>query len=175
MECLKKEKMDLAEFSRHEDDRQRFNVYETCRELAATVQDSPGPKGTMNPMTGLVGEQPEEQFFWDTTYLNEYLGASAEKRKQLPGHIYYSKLLKFIASHFHVGELYVEYRITNCLLEGELCSFCSENPWVGPEIDMVPRPVPGENGKFIPVDETPTADRQIDDFQPRVQLAKLYK
>ena len=53
-----KEKMGLADFSRHEDDEQCFNVCETCKELAARVQDSPGPKRTMNPMTKLVGEQP---------------------------------------------------------------------------------------------------------------------
>ena len=52
-----------------------FNVYKTCEELAAKVQDSPGLKRTMNPMTGLVGELPEEHFFWDTAYLTEYLGA----------------------------------------------------------------------------------------------------
>ena len=72
-----------------------------------------------------------------------------EKKKHLPGHGYCSKLLTFIDSHFYVGELYVEYQKSNCLLEGQL------------EIELYPRPVPGGNGKFLPLNETPNVNRHI--------------
>ena len=53
-------------------------------------------------------------------------------------------------------------------LKDNFVASAQKNPWVGPEIELYPRPVPGENGKFLPLNETPNAKRQIDNFQPRV-------
>ena len=55
-------------------------------------------------------------------------------------------------------------------LKDNFVASAQKNPWVGPEIELYPRPVPGENGKFLPLNETPNAKRQIDNFQPRVHL-----
>ena len=76
-----KENMTLEEFTRYEDERQKFNVFKTCAELAGRVNDSPGPGGTLNPMIGIVCEVPEELFYWDSEYLNAYLGASQSKKQ----------------------------------------------------------------------------------------------
>ena len=61
-------------------------------------------------MSGLVSETKEELFFNDIDFLVTYLNASATKQSDiLPGHAYYTKVLKFIEKHFQVGELYMEY------------------------------------------------------------------
>lgn len=171
-----KENMTLEEFTRYEDERQKFNVFKTCAELAGRVNDSPGPGGTLNPMIGIVCEVPEELFYWDSEYLNAYLGASQSKKTGLPGYSYYTKIKAFVDTHFQVGELYMEYRKADCAVQGEeMCEHCKQCPWIENVIDRVPRPVPGENGKFLSLEETPPLTeggdrRPPDDFQPRAQL-----
>ena len=150
-----KANMSLEEFTQYEDERSQYNVYETCKDLSMRVQDAPGPKGRFYPMTGLVSEKPEEMFFWDTPYLVASINASQSAQKELPGYNYYNKLTKFLSSHFEVGELHMEYRKSDCKLkEGPFCDFCGDHPWVSDEISRVPRPVPGPNGDFLPLERT---------------------
>ena len=87
----------------------QYNGFMTCKDLAFRVQDSPGPRGSLDPMSGLVLETKEELFFNDIDFLVTYLNASATKQSDMPGHAYYTKVLKFIEKHFQVGELYMEY------------------------------------------------------------------
>jgi hypothetical protein len=49
-----KENMTLEQFTKYDESRQRYNVFETCKELAGRVTDSPGPGGTFNPIVGGV-------------------------------------------------------------------------------------------------------------------------
>ena len=118
LEEHEKEKMSLEEFAQYEEDRQKYNVFETCKDLAARVQDAPGPKGTLNPMTSMVSQPTENLFFWDSQYLTNYINASASNRTKLPGFSYYQKLDKFYQLHFQQGELYMEYIKDDCLKNG---------------------------------------------------------
>ena len=63
LEEHEKEKMSLEEFAQYEEEGQKYNVVETCKDLAARVQDAPGPKGTLNPMTSMVSQPTENLFF----------------------------------------------------------------------------------------------------------------
>ena len=135
-------------------------------------------KKTLNPMSGFTSEPLEEQFYWDTKYLTEYLAASKSNRQKLPGHSYYSKVEKFIEQHFEIGELYMEYVKCACQASGEKCKYCTEHPWIGPEISRVPRPQPAD-GELLPLSATPLTmpdgtKREVDDYQPRAQLRKYF-
>ncbi len=184
LEEHEKEKMSLEEFAQYEEDRQKYNVVETCKDLAARVQDAPGPKGTLNPMTSMVSQPTENLFFGDSQYLTNYINASASNRTKLPGFSYYQKLDKFYQLHFQQGELYMEYIKDDCLKNGndEKCSFCKENPWKATKITRVPRAKPMvDSPNFLPLNDTPVYEdidllswRKPDDFQPRAQLRKLF-
>ena len=76
----------------------------------------------------------------------------------------YSKVLAFIDNHFEMDKLYMGYRKTDCLKEGELCKFCTGVPWILDPISGLPRPYPSENGNYLSYDETPIEGRQPDDF-----------
>ena len=60
---------------------------------------------------------------------------------------------------------------------GELCSICEECPW--PRCLPGPRPYPDKSRlpefHYLPADKTPIENREVDDYQPRVQLTKLYQ
>ncbi len=43
--------------------KKKYNVLETCKDLGQRVQDAPGPRGSLNPMTGLVSSFLESPFF----------------------------------------------------------------------------------------------------------------
>ena len=106
-----KDKMTLEGFVDYEDKRMQYNVFMTCKDLAFRVQYSPGPRGSLDPMSGLVSETKEELFFNDRLFSNIFkcFTSSATKQSDMPGLAYYMKVLKFIEKYFQVGELYMEY------------------------------------------------------------------
>ena len=53
------DKMTLEDFVDYEDKRMQYNVFMTCNDLAFRVQDSPGPRDSLDPMSGLVSETKE--------------------------------------------------------------------------------------------------------------------
>ena len=157
----------------------QYNGFMTCKDLAFRVQDSTGPRGSLDPMSGLVLETKEELFFNDIDFLITYLNASATKQSDMPGHAYYTKVLKFIEKHFQVGELYMEYIKNDCSKDGATWDFCTEYPFRGPYFPRVPRPYPGDNGYFLPYASTTLvtsvgSPRPVDDKQPRLELKKLF-
>ena len=89
------------------------------------------------------------------------MNASLSARVALPGHSYYGKLTDFINSHFDNDKPYFESRL--CCKSGELCDLCEANPWIGNIIERVSRPVPGENGKYLSFEETPTGSSRSPD------------
>ena len=78
--------MSLDDFTKLEDDRMKFNVFLTCKDLVGRIQDPPGPRRSLDPMSGYVSEHLDEQFFSDTNFLTAYLSVATTKRNELPGH-----------------------------------------------------------------------------------------
>lgn len=77
----------------------------------------------------------------------------------------------------------MEYKKTGCeTLNGDVCSYCSTTPWVGPSMTRVPRPMPDHDRlpafHYLPVCKTPTnvdgKERETDDYSPRANLKKLF-
>ena len=73
----------------------------------------------------------------------------------------------------------MEYLKGSCRekLEGNLCSYCQNHPFLGQAAMRIPQPVPDLNnpGHYLSVFDTPTVDsegkpRQVDDFLPRAQI-----
>ena len=58
-----------------------------------------------------------------------------------------------------------------------LCSWCSNNRWVGPETERIPQPVPDPNnrGHFMDVFQTESTGRTPDDYLPRKCLRDLHE
>ncbi len=126
----------------------------------------------------------KELFFVDTEYLHQFLNSSAEKRKVCSGTHYFQKIEKFIANHVNKGAKYYEYIKHSCREKnGQLCSYCEEHPWIGPECRAAPRPFPNTEVlpkfQYLNVSRTPTHDngipRPADDYQPREQLKRAFK
>ena len=80
-----------------------------------------------------------------------------------------------------VAELQLEYLKGECqYTTGTTCAFCAEFPSVD-VLGQVPRPMFDDEALpelfYLPYDQTPTATadgvrREVDDFQPRVQIKK---
>ena len=82
-----------------------------------------------------------------------------------------------MTTHFEDGENYREYLKFSCQGQGEvggICSFCSK--WAGAPI--CPKPFPDHpcfpEYHYLPYKQTPKERRDIDDWQPRVQLKKQH-
>jgi hypothetical protein len=100
---------------------------------------------------------------------------------QVPGAAYFTKIEKFIESHYITGELFMEFCRDSCKEQRDdiviLCSWCSSNRWIGPETERIPQPIPDENnpGHFLDVYQTPTTGRTPDDYLPRKCLKDLHE
>ena len=121
-------------------------------------------------------------FFFNKIYLKEHQNAAQQKKTDAPGSTYIEKILKFMETHYKIGELFFEYMYHRCCTEtSKYCSFCSDQGWTSPlPIKGVPQPIPEPENPFHfkPVNETPNADangrpRAPDDFQPRANIKKL--
>ena len=120
--------------------------------------------------------------FFTKTYLKEHQNAAQQKKSDVPGSSYIKNILKFIETHYKIGELIFEYVYCGCCIETtEYCSFCSDQGWTSPlPIKGIPQPIPGaeELFHFKPVNETLTTDENgkpkvPDDFQPRANIKRL--
>lgn len=114
------------------------------------------------------------QFFHNTPYLLQFHNAGVNK-ESVPGNNYFSKIEKFMIEHCEEGENYREFLKLSCGEKvGVDCSFCNE--WIGPLIDRCPKPFPDPSClpeyHYLPYNNTPREGRNVDDWQPRVQLKK---
>jgi hypothetical protein len=61
---------------------------------------------------------------------------------------------------------------------GELCSFCNESKWTGPNMLRIPRPWPDHTQlpsyHYNHVQDTPIEEREPDDYQPRANLKRAF-
>lgn len=104
-----KETMTIDQFMEHELQIAEHNVFETSRDLANRIQDSPEPRGYLNPMSGFVSDKLSTLFFSDTKYLVDYMNAPT-KGKRCPRYYYYAKISCLVNTHMQHGELYLECR-----------------------------------------------------------------
>ena len=58
-------------------------------------QTCKGPRRSINPMTGYVSENLDEEFFWDCKYVTQYVNAPATTKFNMPGTGYYGKVTQF--------------------------------------------------------------------------------
>ena len=63
------------------------------------------------------------------------------------------------------------------LYVGKLCEFCDASKLATSEVARVRRPFPDHNREglhYCSLEETPSEGREVDDYQPRVVLRKLF-
>ena len=63
------------------------------------------------------------------------------------------------------------------LFVGQLCEFCKGSRPATSEVARVRRPFPDYNREglhYCSLEETPSEGREVDDYQPRVVLRKLF-
>ena len=87
--------------------------------------------------------------------LNTYRNASENSKAEIPGAAYLSKIESFIEDHYVRGELFFEFCRDACNKQSDasstLCSWCTNNRWVGPVTERIPQPVPDKQnpGHFM--------------------------
>jgi len=87
----------------------------------------------------------EDQFFFNEANILAFSKSkSSSAIEQIPGSGYMKKISTFVDLHYQVGELYMEYLKKTCRehQDGQLCDFCKNHPWVGPEGERIPQPIP---------------------------------
>ena len=155
----------------------KFNAIKVCEEVSHRLDGAPGPGGYLK---SFVTDSIDKLFFFDKEYVDEYL--SKPKNTIGPGYHYYQRLERFLESHCRKGEKFLEFVKFECQskTEGVKCDFCDGKDWVGPHVTYVPAPMPDESKlpefHYLHVRDTPLEVdgkfREVDDFQPRVQIKK---
>lgn len=174
------EEMTPNDFEKYEKDRMSKNAWRVAEIVRARVDDAP-VLGDF--ITALLAEKNDGgNFFFNKPYLKEHQNAAQQKKSDVPGSSYIEKILKFIETHYKIGELFFEYLYRGCCTEtSEYCSFCSDQGWTSPlPMKGIPQPIPDPENlfHFKHVKETPSTDengrpRAPDDFQPRANIKKL--
>ncbi|XP_070580686.1 uncharacterized protein [Ptychodera flava] len=158
------------------------NAWQVAKDVQLRIDDEPGPAGDY--MKAFVTVKKDDQFFYNAVNLASYVTTHSQSKKlQVPGHAYFQKIESFIQSHFHVGEMYLEYLKGSCQQTlGTLCEYCKESN-IDPVMTRVPSPMPDSQRlpefHYLNVESTPLknkdgSEREIDDFHPRVQLKRLF-
>ena len=145
------------------------NAWQVAQEVAAMVEDEPGPAGDF--VKWYVTTCEKNQFFFNRNYLIQYTAAKTDaKRCQVPGCSYFTKIYGIIDIHFQIGEMFLEYQKgASKISSGKLCDFCKSSGKCCGQTEHIPRPFldyqsPGFH--YLPVDMTPTIDRTVDDYLP---------
>ena len=69
------------------------------------IDGDPGPAGDC--MKALVTNKRDQQFFFNTEYLQKYNAAKSEKKKvQVPGHHFFKKIDSIISTCMISGEVF---------------------------------------------------------------------
>ena len=170
--------LSLQSYEEYEKKRMEENAWYVCSQVAERIDDAPVLKDYIKSK---VSESPDELFFFNSVYLDNYRGASERNKEQAPGAAYFRKIESFMEDHYIRGELFMEFCRDACKESREessnLCSWCSNNRWVGPETERIPQPVPDSNnpGHFIDIYQTESTGRTPDDYLPRKCIKYLYE
>ena len=170
--------LSASEVKQKERDCMEKNAWQVAQEVAAMVDDEPGPSGDFVKCYGTTCKK--DQFFFNKKYLMQYTAAKTEaKRRQVPGCSYFKKMYSFIDTHFQIGEMFLEYQRRDCeISSGKLCDFCKSSEKCCSQTERIPRPFPDYQSPglhYLPVHMTSTVNRTIDDYLPRAQLRKAYQ
>ena len=169
--------MSLQWYEEYEKKRMEKNAWYVCSQVAERIDDALVLKEYIKSK---VSEPPDELFFFNSVYLDNYRGASERNKAEVPGAAYFRKIESFVEDHYIRGELFMEFCRDACSESRDgssnLCSWCSHNRWVGPETERIPQPVPDQNnfGHFMDVYQTKSTGRTPDDYLPRKCLKDLY-
>ena len=159
------------------------NACRVAKDVAERINYEPGPAGDF--IQSHLSPQKDEQFFFNTEHLRQFVSSAESKQKNVPGCAYFKNLSVFLQSHVQVGELYLEYLKEACQeTSGTLCEFCTRFPRSIHDLKQVPRPMPDKEAlpdlRYLAFDKTPTVSlkgsaRKVDDFQPRAQIKKSFE
>ena len=169
--------MTLESYEQYEDNRMERNAWRVAQDVASRIDDAPVLSSYIK---SFATEKGEDTFFFNKEQLQEFAKASESQRQDLTGYHYFSKITKYIDSHYATGELYMEFLKDSCKgKSAKPCSTCTSG-WIGPEMGRIPRPFPdGTTFKYKSVFESPEnssegVPRTPDDFMPRAQIKILF-
>ena len=109
----------------------------------------------------LVTNKRDQQFFFNTEYLQKYNATKSEKKKvQVPGHHYFKKIDSIISTSMISGEIFHEY-----------CVDQTVPPTPRPDSDISKLP----KFHYLQLVDTPCTKengerREVDGFQPRARF-----
>ncbi len=158
-----------------------YNAFKVAQDVSMRIDGSAAPSGYMR---SFVTAESDSLFYWDKTYLMQYIEATKRSNKIVPGHNYYSKLDKFSKQHVVFGHKYMEFLKFSCAKKNEIeaCSHCEIGGWVGAPWHRVLEPMPdytiSDNFKYLDYNDTPSYIDNIlhhpDDFNPKLQLKQHF-
>ena len=173
--------MSVKDFQEYEKKRMENNAWEVANEVKARIHDVPV---LSEYITAYLTMKKEDQFFFNEANILAFSKSkSSSATEQIPGSGYMKKISTFVDLHYQVGELYMEYLKKTCRehQDGQLCDFCKNHPWVGPEGERIPQPIPDPQNLphfksvfLTPVRNEDESRRIPDDWQPRAQLKCLF-
>lgn len=172
--------LSIDDINKLEENAMERNAWRVAKDVTERIQGEPGPGGDF--IQAFVTPRKEDQFFFNTEQLKQFVSTAESKQEGVPGYAYFKKIDAFIEQHVQVGELYLEYMKGDCQQNsGVLCEFCTKFPPSKDSLHHVPRPMPDETTlpdlKYLPFDQTPSTSpegrpREIDDYQPRAQIKR---
>jgi hypothetical protein len=158
-------------------ERIKFNAFKVADGVAERIDCGVAPDGYMK---SFASKDAHELFYWDKRYLLDYV--ERKNNEVVAGYNYYSKLEDFSEKHVTIGEKYLEFVKFGCTSIGPACSHCQEMGWVDVACLPVPEPMPdyaSDQFKYLHVKDTPRdidgSKREVNDFNPRIQLKKLFQ
>ena len=131
--------LSIDELNKLEENAMERNGWCVAKDVTERIQGEPGPAGDF--MHSFVTPQKEDQFFFNTEQLKQFVSTAESKQNDIPGHAYFKKINAFIEQHVHVGELYLEHIKGDCQQNsGVLCEFCTKFPPSRDSLHRAPRP-----------------------------------
>ncbi len=174
--------LSIQDFDAYEAQRMETNAWRVTHQLTERIDGAPV---LSEFISSVASESPNDTFFFNDSYLADYVSKSKNLRNTVPGAAYLNKIFSFIDLHVQTGELYTEFLKGSCKnTHGSLCQYCSENSWIGPTMNRIPRPIPDADAlpeyRYKSVNNTPLTDsngneRVPDDWQPRSNIKKLFE
>ena len=135
--------MSVKDFQEYEKKRMENNAWDVLKvKVKERIHDAPVLK---EYITAYLTMKPDDQFFFNEANMLAFNKAKSDiSREQIPSSGYMNKISTFIESHYNVCELYMEFLKRACSehSDGRLCHFCESHPWVGPESERIPQPIP---------------------------------
>ena len=163
----------LENIEKHELNRMKYNAFEVCNELTTRIDGAVMPDGFMKAYTSY---EKEDLFFNNHQYIKDFISSSLTTRKNTPGAHYFTDVTNFLENHIDIGQKYLEYTKSPC---GSLCHYCLKGNFNKDDLSLkIVKPFPdyeADGYHYLPVAKTPLQingnQREIDDYQPRKQIA----